>query len=1089
MGLVKLCIYLSIFTTSVFAQRYPTRIFDEIDGLPTTAVSSITQDGDGYLWVVCRTGVGRFDGHRWRTYSTADGLPTMNFDHIRADHRGKIWAATNNTRQVLSRFENGRWMTVDARFPHQLYGKTFLFEIVRFGDQVVPAVALRNQGLWLFRNQAWEQIALSVEKIYSMVAYEESLYLATSEGPLVVTENTVHTDLADQLPEDKRVTVGIGPQHLADGSMRFWLVGSDWLGYLHSDRFHKAVDLPPAPVFAENRTMRVQPDGDNGVYFGNTTVFYFFHRQTSSLMPTSLKQGMASDGISDLLIDRENILWIAGPRGLTKVLNRYLHNYNAQDGLAEDEVSAVMEWGPGRLLIGHPRNLTLVEAGRAQVIPLSDMTTNLRQAQRIMDIRPGPDGSALIAASAAGLIQLNPDLSQKTLLNADGDLINSVYHDIPRGRIWVGSNRDLMYLDEDGRVHRVTPFEGSANVRRIEASPDNAIMVATAGRGLGVFNGRWSLVTGEPRLRNRIYCAYDNGVDGVLVGSVVGLLRVEGDRLVPAEDPAFKLKRPIYFLRDDGKGGIWAGTDNGVYHLTHGQKPRQYSAVHGLAGLETNRAAGLLDSKGNFWVGTDRGMTCIFPHERPSRAPPRIFLSEMEVNGRNLPLTHDMTLPVWNNNIGYQFQAVTMRNELGVQFQRRLEGYDEDWSEPYASEDRRERYTSLEPGSYRFHIRARLENGAWSEAALSPRVTIPKPLMERIWVRGFMALAAGGLLYLVFGYLNTRRMSKVLEGQVRERTASLEEKIEEHMASEARYQALSEQLEERVKERTAELESMQQDLMESAHYTGMAEIATSVLHNVGNILNSIITTGYLIDETLEKSTLTTLNKANHMLETHMDHLVEFLRDDPRGMQLMKLYLSAGKRLNREQDKLKDQMNLLMKRIQTIKDVVSQQHNYTSNIYQTEEVRLQNQVETALNILDEGMASHGVRVDLHCEEVPMVRVQKTKLIHTLVNILKNAREAVQETERRDGSIHVHLKQQGGEVVLSISDSGIGIAEEHLDKVFTHGFTTKEKGHGFGLHSCANAMKEMGGSIDVSSEGLGRGAVFNLRFPVKIELPVN
>lgn len=299
--------------------------------------------------------------------------------------------------------------------------------------------------------------------------------------------------------------------------------------------------------------------------------------------------------------------------------------------------------------------------------------------------------------------------------------------------------------------------------------------------------------------------------------------------------------------------------------------------------------------------------------------------------------------------------------------------------------------------------------------------------------------------------------------------------------AEGKYRNLSEELEERVVERTRELEAAQKELVEKAHLAGMADIATSVLHNVGNILNSVITSSQIIKRKVGNSSNKKVLMANRMLRTNIHNLETFIRDDPKGMQLMEYYLKLEEPILKEQEEIDEDVNRLIEKVNTIRDVIMAQQSHASKGFQEELMELGDVVEDALTIVHNAFRRAGITMERQFEIVGKVFVQKVKLIHILVNLLKNAREALAGNEEGTRKVLIVIDTDGEYNYIHITDNGVGIAEENMGKLFIHGYTTKPSGHGFGLHSCANSMTEMSGNIWAESDGPGLGATFVLQFP--------
>jgi signal transduction histidine kinase len=290
-------------------------------------------------------------------------------------------------------------------------------------------------------------------------------------------------------------------------------------------------------------------------------------------------------------------------------------------------------------------------------------------------------------------------------------------------------------------------------------------------------------------------------------------------------------------------------------------------------------------------------------------------------------------------------------------------------------------------------------------------------------------------------------------------------------------------LEDMVNKRTKQLKITQKKLLDSAHSSGMAEIATGVLHNIGNILNSVNISSQVILETVETSKIDGLLKANQMINENIEQISDFISNDPKGKKLLPYYLSVGDMIKNEHKKLSHEVRSLSGKISLMKDVIATQQNYAKTEFFDEQVNLINIIEDALSMQLQSLVRHGVTVSKNYNEVPDIFVQKSKLINVLMNLIKNAKEAVDNNPDGNKFINIEINQaDANNVSIKINDNGIGISKENLNKIFTHGFTTKKSGHGFGLHTCANSMTEMGGRLSVKSDGPGKGASFKLTFPI-------
>ncbi len=281
----------------------------------------------------------------------------------------------------------------------------------------------------------------------------------------------------------------------------------------------------------------------------------------------------------------------------------------------------------------------------------------------------------------------------------------------------------------------------------------------------------------------------------------------------------------------------------------------------------------------------------------------------------------------------------------------------------------------------------------------------------------------------------------------------------------------------------ARFEEAQRAMVDASRQAGMAEVASGVLHNVGNVLNSVNVSASLVSDNLQKSKVSGLGKAVALLREHETDLGAFFSTDPRGKQLTVYLARLAECLVGEQTAAMQELHTLKKNIEHIKEIVAMQQNYARVVGLTEKVKVTDLVEDALRLNSGTLARHEVELAREYEpELPEVIVERHKVLQILVNLIRNAKYACDESGRCDKRLVVRVTSGDGCVKISTTDNGIGIPPENLTRIFNHGFTTRKDGHGFGLHSGALAAKEMGGTLVAQSDGPGTGASFTLSLPL-------
>lgn len=272
-------------------------------------------------------------------------------------------------------------------------------------------------------------------------------------------------------------------------------------------------------------------------------------------------------------------------------------------------------------------------------------------------------------------------------------------------------------------------------------------------------------------------------------------------------------------------------------------------------------------------------------------------------------------------------------------------------------------------------------------------------------------------------------------------------------------------------------------LIDSAHMAGKAEVATSVLHNVGNVLTSINVLASTVHEKVAGSRCSGLTKAVGLIREYKENLAEFLTSDHRGRQLPSYLEKLSETLVAEQNELLGDLKSLNNNVQHANQIVAAQQSYARVQSFAEQTDLSELLESAVTVIKASCQRHAVRVIHDLDQAPQITVDRHKLIQIVVNLLTNAKDAVAALPVADRRVQLRaFPLSTDKVQIEVQDSGVGIEPSQLTKIFSQGFTTKKNGHGFGLHFCGLAASELGGSLTVKSDGPGTGCTFTLILPL-------
>jgi C4-dicarboxylate-specific signal transduction histidine kinase len=329
--------------------------------------------------------------------------------------------------------------------------------------------------------------------------------------------------------------------------------------------------------------------------------------------------------------------------------------------------------------------------------------------------------------------------------------------------------------------------------------------------------------------------------------------------------------------------------------------------------------------------------------------------------------------------------------------------------------------------------------------------------------------------------------------QARQQTQlALEVSVQETNAELTKLNQELQQTTERLKNEVAQRAQMQmqtdkthKEMLIVSRQAGMTDVATSVLHNVGNVLNSLNVSAGIVAKHLEELKVDRVIQIGLMIKEHSADLADFLVNDPKGKVLPNFLAQLGEHLSKEQSLLVKEIDFVRTKIEHIKVIVATQQNYGKVSGVTENVQVIQLVEDLLLIHVPELEEHGIKVEREYEpNLPEIPLDKHKVLQILLNLTANAKHSCVEAGRPDRRVTVRVTNGDDRVRIAVCDNGVGISQENIKKIFNHGFTTrKTSGHGFGLHSGALIAKELGGALNAQSNGPGQGAVFTLDLPVK------
>lgn len=1102
------------------------------DGLSQSTINDVHQDDKGFIWFATLDGLNRYDGKEFKAFkSEIDNQNSMSsgfVNNLDADTSGYLWASTNHgvSRLSFSTHEIKRYLH-DNSDPHSLSNNTTSHLLVD-SQGTLWVTTVNGLNRYIPEQDHFKHFESSVNLSYIFEDNSDTLWIGTSDKGLMKFDrekqdlvpfhnfadrsSSMADDSINEIIEDDRGYLWIGT---TDGLKRISADRKSIKTYTSDAEYSGAISDNDVQSLLQDSKGRLWVGTENGLnlYIYNQDRFYSYKHNTSD------SQSLIGNRISSIYEDDQNILWVGNWTGGVNLFNfnkKGFEHYNN----GEDFYNQTSDGNVWSFWEDDDQNIWFATNGGLNRF---DPATREFQTDIVGDNNPDLSGYVTIdlkgdgkgnlwLASSQGLKRYDIDKQEfKTYKNKPGDE-SSLSHDVLLS-LFVEDNGETIWAGTAGQgLDKLNRKTGDFQHYQPDAedstslSGQNVSVIHRDSKGI-LWIGTYSGLNRFVEEKNNFVQYKENISDTTTISS--SLISVifedskerlwigtsEGLNLYNRATDTFTYytekdglpDNTIYGITEDNYGNLFLSTNFGLAKFNPEEETFfTYDERDGLQENEFNIGAALTDSKGRMYFGGINGFNFFHPDsiKRNMHEPP-VVITGFELFNRSVPVgefegttylqknisyTNSLTLSYKDDVFSFEFAALDYAIPEKNRFAYKMDGFEEEWN--YVGSRNFATYTDLSPGEYTFRVKASNNDGVWNEEGTSLSVNITPPFWQTSWfylLSGLFIIAAiiGGYRYRVRSITARNRL---LEQEVKERTSELDEKNSELAEK-------NEHLEELLKE----LKETRDELVEKAHKAGMADIASNVLHNVGNILNSINTSAALISDTVKHSKLEGLSQANTILRQHVDDIEHFIAEHPKGKKLIHYYLKLEEPLKNEQEKMLNQSKRLIKKIELINDAISAQQNYVGTSMEADQTSLLEMVDNALALQAGSIEKHGLTIEKDLESTDAVMTQRSKLIHVLVNLFKNAKEAMADLPPEQKNITIKTWQDEDWVYLSITDNGTGIRKEHIDKVFTQGFTTKESGHGFGLHSSANYMSEMGGNLEVESEGEGLGTTFILTFP--------
>ena len=1095
------------------------------DGLSQSTINDIYQDETGYIWIATVDGINRYDGKEFISFkSEIDNPNSMSSGFVNsldADSSGYLWASTNYgvSRLNLKTHDVKRYLH-DSEDPNSLSNNATSHLIID-SKETLWVTTVNGLNRYVAEQDHFEHFESEFNLSYVFEDHAGTLWVGT-EGQGLMQFNREKqelvryhnfSDTASSLSND---TVN---EIIEDDKGKLWIGTTNGLKRISADREEIRVftsDSETQGTLSDNDVRSLFQDSKGRMWIGTENGLNLYDHASDRFHiyqhDSSDPQSLIGNRVSAIYEDNQNILWIGNWTGginlyntNTKGFAHYKNGDDFQNGTSDGNVWSFWEDGKQNIWFGTNGGLNLFDPVTQEFE--TDIAKNdnneLLSSSVIIDMMGG-NNDDLWLSTTQGLIQFNIDDRTYRNFTQDPDDPSSLSHDVllsvfaedNGNTVWVGtagSGLDKLNRETGSFRHYKANSEDSTSL-----SGENVSVIYRDQKGIlwiGTYTGLNRYVEETDNFvqyredigdtttisSSLISSIYEDSKGRLWVGTANGLNRYHRDKetFTYYTEKDGMADNTIYGITEDSHGNLYLSTNFGLSKFDPEEETFfNFDARDGLQDNEFNIGAAMKSSAGRMYFGGINGFNVFHPDsiKRNMHKPP-VVLTDFELFNRSVPVgeyngrtylqknisyTDNLTLSYKDDVFSFEFAALNYAIPEKNQFAYKMEGFEEDWN--YVGSRNFATYTDLSPGDYTFRVKAANNDGVWNEEGIALSITIVPPFWQTTWFYLLSALLVIGIIFT--GYWirvrGIKEYSKRLEKEVADRTSDLDKK-NKHLES-----ALD------------ELKKTRSELLEKAHKAGMADLATGVLHNIGNILNSVNISTTVINDTLEESKIPKLMQANDLLREHQDNMEEFLLEDPRGIKLLHYYLKLNDPMGKEYEKLQTHCNRLKDKVQLMLEVIDAQQDFAKVGRINEKVQLEQIVEDTLTLQAGSIERHDLDIQTEFGDTDKVSVQKSKLIHILINLFGNAKDAMTENNIGEKKITIRTYQEEEKIYLSISDNGEGVNEENINKIFNHGFTTKKTGHGYGLHTCANYMTEMGGNIEVKSEGKDKGATFILCF---------
>ncbi len=787
-------IFILLLTINIHPQSFLITKYSTDNGLPDNRVNDIAQDSLGRMWVAMVSGIAMYDGYEWTKYGEKDGVPEIEYRRIKVDEKGVIWFMPASTSFEIVYYRQNKWIKVKQ---NELYNEVpFLInsiEIKYEDDKIIVLIGSVLKGVQIYEDGKWRSFnqsnGLISDSIKNIICIDQDIIIATVSGLSIIDKwkNLSNYSITNWGVRSDILNIYKSKSFKSSDSLV--VLGENWIGKFINKKFKKTNSFVGLPSLGIMENSSIGIDHNNNIIFGNSASIFWIENNIASVRKIFFDDPEKDRGATSIFIDFERNIWLSSLRGIYKLTHNPFLNYSSKSGLLENEVSAVSEFSSGTIVFGHNYGLSLLKDERTKKISIQNDELNNGSIARILDIYHNTSNDLIYFVSVQrgiGIINQSGTIKWENNINA---IRYFSLLQIPNHNIVAQTNKGFFSFNKKSEL---LPY--LLPLIRDGILINNEYSFFASHRGLLRWNSSEKIHYKTKDIQaNNLYSLFLDNKLGLLVGSAKGLYRLEQDTLLKYNFNNEDIKDPIYFIIQDSSKNIWLGTNNGVLKWD-GKNLKRYNKNDGLAGNETNRAAGFVDSKGNVWIGTDEGVS-MYTGNEPDYAsfPPKVMLLDFKDHSNfRYSTNNNVNVDPDKNNLTFHYRGLSFLDEKRNSYQIKLSEVDGDYYNEFTTKATSARFNNLAPGDYVFSVRVKNSKGIWSNWANSSVITVKKFFYQEL----FFQLGVLGLFlfitYSLYNYIQQKKYTKQLEHAVDIRTKDLRETQDQLITSANRYKGIIE---------------------------------------------------------------------------------------------------------------------------------------------------------------------------------------------------------------------------------------------------------------------------------------------------------